>query len=121
MPNLTRRRLLRQLSWAPALGVVAAMPRPARAAAEFPLKYANNLPMSHPLNIRAAEAAARVLKESNGRVEISIFPNNQLGGDTDMMAQVRSGGVDMFTPGTLVIAPMAAISAVTAVGFAFSQ
>src|SRR4051812_10093379 len=76
MPNLTRRRLLRQLSWAPAVGLVAAMPRPARAAAEFPLKYANNLPMSHPLNIRAAEAAARVLKESNGRVEISIFPNN---------------------------------------------
>jgi tripartite ATP-independent transporter DctP family solute receptor len=121
MPYLTRRRLLRQLSLAPAAGLVASMPRPARAAAEFPLKYANNLPMSHPLNIRAAEAAARVAKETNGRVEISIFPNNQLGGDTDMMAQVRSGGVDMFTPGTLVIAPMAAISAVTGVGFAFSQ
>jgi len=121
MPNLTRRRLLRQLSWAPALGVIAGMPRPARAAAEFPLKYANNLPSSHPLNIRAAEAAARVAKESDGRVEISIFPNNQLGGDTDMLVQVRSGGVDIFTPGTLIIATMAPISAVTAVGFAFSH
>jgi TRAP-type transport system periplasmic protein len=97
------------------------MPRRARAAVEFPLKYANNLPLSHPLNIRAAEAAARVAKESNGRVEISIFPNNQLGGDTDMLAQVRSGGVDIFTPGTLIIATMAPISAVTAVGFAFSH
>jgi tripartite ATP-independent transporter DctP family solute receptor len=121
MRELTRRRLLRQLSLAPAAGLVASMPRPARAAAEFPLKYANNLPLSHPLNIRAAEAAARVAKESNGRVEISIFPNNQLGGDTDMLAQVRSGGVDIFTPGTLIIATMAPISAVTAVGFAFSQ
>lgn len=121
MRELTRRRLLRQLSLAPAAGLVASMPRPARATAEFPLKYANNLPLSHPLNIRATEAAARVAKESNGRVEISIFPNNQLGGDTDMLAQVRSGGVDIFTPGTLIIATMAPISAVTAVGFAFSH
>ena len=121
MRELTRRRLLRQLSLAPAAGLVASMPRPARAAAEFPLKYANNLPLSHPLNIRAAEAAARVAKESQGRVDISIFPNNQLGGDTDMLAQVRSGGVDIFTPGTLIIATMAPISAVTAVGFAFSH
>jgi TRAP-type transport system periplasmic protein len=121
MRELTRRRLLRQLSLAPAAGLVASMPRPARAAAEFPLKYANNLPSSHPLNIRAAEAAARVAKESDGRVEISIFPNNQLGGDTDMLVQVRSGGVDIFTPGTLIIATMAPISAVTAVGFAFSH
>jgi TRAP-type transport system periplasmic protein len=121
MRDLTRRRLLRQLSLAPAAGLVAAMPRTARAAPEFSLKYANNLPLSHPLNIRANEAAARVAKESNGRVEISIFPNNQLGGDTDMLAQVRSGGVDMFTPGTLVIAPMAPISGITAVGFAFSE
>ena len=33
-----------------------------------------------------------IAKETNGRVEIAIFPNNQLGGDTDMLAQVRSGG-----------------------------
>jgi tripartite ATP-independent transporter DctP family solute receptor len=122
MRKLTRRRLLTQLTMAPAAGLLVAMPRLARAAApEFALKYANNLPLSHPLNVRAAEAAARVAKESDGRVEISIFPNNQLGGDTDMLAQVRSGGVDMFTPGTLIIATMAPISAITAVGFAFSE
>ena len=33
------------------------------------------------------EAADRVAKETNGRVEIKIFPNNQLGGDTDMLAR----------------------------------
>src|SRR5579864_8511641 len=121
MAHLTRRRLIKRLALAPAAGLVAALPRVARAAPDFPLKYANNLPLSHPLNIRAAEAAARVAKESGGRVEISIFPNNQLGGDTDMLAQVRSGGVDIFTPGTLIIATMAPISAITAVGFAFSE
>ncbi len=120
MPALTRRRILRQLSLAAAAGLAASVPRRARAA-EFALKYANNLPLEHPVNIRAAEAAARISSESDGRVEISIFPNNQLGGDTDMLTQVHSGGIDIFTAGTLVIASMTPISAITAVGFAFSQ
>ena len=117
---LTRRHLLPYLSMVPAAGLVLSMPRRAQAA-EVTLKYANNLPLSHPLNIRAAEAARRVSTETDGRVEIQIFPNNQLGGDTDMLAQVRSGGVDMFTPGTMVIATVAPISAITAVGFAFAD
>jgi TRAP-type transport system periplasmic protein len=121
MRHLTRRRVLRQLSLASAAGLAATVSRPARAAPEFALKFAHNLPAGHPLNVRAGEAAARVARESDGRVEISIFPNNQLGGDTDMLSQVRSGGIDMFTPGTQVIAPMASISAITGIGFAFSD
>ena len=117
---LTRRHLLRTLSVAPAAGLALSLPRRAYAA-EVVLKYANNLPLSHPLNVRAAEAAKRVATETDGRVEIQIFPNNQLGGDTDMLAQVRSGGVDMFTPGTMIIATVAPISAITAVGFAFAD
>jgi tripartite ATP-independent transporter DctP family solute receptor len=54
-------------------------------------------------------------------MEIKLFPNNQLGGDTDMLAQVRSGGLEIFNPGTMVIATVAPISAITAVGFAFSN
>ena len=37
---------------------------------------------------QAQQAAERVAKETNGRVEIKIFPNNQLGGDTDMVALI---------------------------------
>ena len=96
------------------------MPHIARAA-EIELKYGNNLPLSHPLNIRAQEAAERVAKETNGRVEIKIFPNNQLGGDTDMLAQVRSGGIEFFTPSALVIATLVPVAAINAIGFAFSD
>lgn len=73
------------LSAAPLAGTLAALPRIALAA-DFLLKYGNNLPVTHPLNVRSQEAADRVAKETNGRVEIKIFPNNQLGGDTDMLA-----------------------------------
>ena len=120
MTSLTRRSALRTLSALPAAGIAAALPRIARAA-EFSYKYGSNLPLTHPLNIRAQEAVDRMARETQGRVEIKIFPNNQLGGDTDMLAQVRSGGLEIFNPGTMVIATLAPISAITAVGFAFSN
>ena len=123
-----RRNVLRALSALPALGVAGVvgvtgmLPRMARAATpEYVFKYGNNLPVSHPLNVRAQEVAARIATESKGRMELRIFPNNQLGGDTDMLAQVRNGGIDIFNAGTMVIATLAPISAITAVGFAFSR
>ncbi|MGU3492863.1 TRAP transporter substrate-binding protein [Xanthobacteraceae bacterium A53D] len=121
MVQTTRRRFLQQLAAVPAAaGVLIAAPHVARAA-EITLKYGNNLPLTHPMNVRAAEAAKRIAQETNGRVEVLVFPNNQLGGDTDMLAQVRSGALDMFTGGTLVVAALAPISAITFVGFAFSD
>lgn len=120
MKLLTRRSALRRLGAVPALAFASGFPLIARAA-DYTLKYGNNLPVTHPLNIRAEEAAQRILKESNGRVDIKIFPNNQLGGDTDMLAQVRSGGIDFFTPSALVIATLVPVAAINAVGFAFKD
>jgi tripartite ATP-independent transporter DctP family solute receptor len=117
---LSRRRALQALSVLPAAGFVGAMPRAARAA-EFSLKYGNNLPITHPLNIRAREAAERIARESNGRAELAIFPNNQLGGDTDMLAQVRNGAITFFTPSALVVATLVPVAAINAVGFAFAD
>ncbi|MDR6539294.1 TRAP transporter substrate-binding protein [Variovorax soli] len=120
-PLFSRRSLLRSFSALPAAGLVGALPRLAHAAPEFSFKFGNNLPVTHPLNVRANEVAVRIASESKGRMEIKVFPNNQLGGDTDMLAQVRSGGLEIFNPGTMVIATLAPISAITAVGFAFSH
>ncbi len=119
MTQLTRRTILRSAAASAALPLIGA-PSVARTA-EIELKYGNNLPLSHPLNIRAQEAAERVAKETNGRVEIKIFPNNQLGGDTDMLSQVRNGGITFFTPSALVIATLVPVAAINAVGFAFSD
>jgi tripartite ATP-independent transporter DctP family solute receptor len=119
MTTMTRRTVLRALAATPALYL--GVPRYARAAAEFSYKYAHNLPMTHPLHLRAQEAVDRIRKESNGRLDIAIFPNNQLGGDTDMLSQVRSGGIELFTPSALVIATVVPVAAINAVGFAFSD
>jgi len=90
-------------------------------AADIELRYGNNLPLSHPLNIRAQQVADRVKERTSGRVDIKIFPNNQLGGDTDMLSQVRSGAITFFTPSALVIATLVPVAAINAVGFAFAD
>lgn len=117
---LSRRTLLKGMVAAPVAGAAFSIPRYAHAA-EIRLRYGNNLPLSHPLNIRAKEAADRIAKETDGRVEMLIFPANQLGGDTDMLSQVRNGGLTFFTPSSLVIATLVPAAALNAVGFAFKD
>lgn len=87
--------------------------------ADFTYKYANNLPVSHPMNIRAKEMADNIRVETKGRVDIQIFPNNQLGSDTDMLSQVRSGGIEFFTLSGLILSTLVPATAITGVGFAF--
>ncbi|KAB0269450.1 TRAP transporter substrate-binding protein [Microvirga brassicacearum] len=87
--------------------------------AEFTYKYANNLPAAHPMNLRATEAAEKIKKETGGRVVIQIFPNNQLGSDTDMLSQVRSGGVEFFTLSPLILSTLVPNASLSGIGFAF--
>ena len=103
------------------LGAAAAatLPGPGRAAAQFTYKYGSNLPAAHPLNVRMTEAAARILEESGGRLEIRVFPNNQLGGDTDMLSQLRSGGLEFFTLSGLILATLVPVASINGVGYAF--
>lgn len=90
-------------------------------AAEFSYKFANNLPVSHPLNIRAQEAAAKIKDETKGRFELQIFPSSQLGSDTDTLGQVRNGAVDFFTLSGLILSTLVPSAAISGVGFAFDN
>jgi TRAP-type C4-dicarboxylate transport system substrate-binding protein len=93
--------------------------RPARAA-EISLKFAFSLPEAHPITIRAKEAAARIATETNGQAELLLFPNNQLGGDTDMLSQVRAGGIDLFlNSGSAAISTIVPSASIYGLGFLF--
>src|SRR5438552_14505473 len=117
--SFSRRTLLKASAASAVLGGIGA-PSVARAqTAEFTYKYANNLPDGHPLNVRAKEMAAAIKAETNGRFDLQIFPNNQLGSDTDMLSQIRSGGVDFFTLSGLILATLVPAAAITGIGFAF--
>src|SRR5664279_1026203 len=106
------------------LGGVGAIAIPARFAqaqtAEFSYKYANNLPVAHPMNTRAKEMAEAIRTETKGRVSIEVFPNNQLGSDTDMLSQVRSGGIEFFTLSGLNLSTLVPASSISGICVAFS-
>src|SRR6201994_2446922 len=117
--SFSRRALLKASAATAAMGSVGA-PFVARAqAAEFTYKYANNAPDAHPMNVRAKEMAAAIKTETNGKVDLQIFPNNQLGSDTDMLSQIRSGGVEFFTLSGLILATLVPAASINGIGFAF--
>ena len=116
---LSRRRLLATAATALYGGALGA-PFAARAQqAEFTYKYANNLPDTHPMNVRAREMAASIKAETNGRFDLQIFPSSQLGSDTDTLSQVRSGGVEFFTLSGLILSTLVPAASINGMGFAF--
>src|SRR6185437_10725448 len=108
--RLPRRRLLATTAASAAFPLVAIRTRPANAA-EFSYKYANNSPVNHPLNIRTTEAAKRVKEKTSGKVEIQVFPNNQLG----------SGALEFFTLAGLILSTLVPVASINGVGFAFKD
>ena len=117
--SFSRRTLLKASAASAVVGGLGA-PRIARAqAGEFTYKYANNLPDSHPMNTRAKEMAAAIKAETNGRFDLQIFPNNQLGSDTDMLSQIRSGGIEFFTLSGLILSTLVPATSINGIGFAF--
>ncbi len=91
--SITRRSVL---SGTTAAVVAPALLRWPAHAAQFNLKVGNNLPPTHPMNIRLSEAVADIRQETGGQVQFETFPNSVLGGDTDMLSQLRSGGLEFL-------------------------
>jgi TRAP-type transport system periplasmic protein len=115
--GLSRRQCL---AGAAALPLVTILPRRAFAA-EFTYKLATGQDPSHPVNKRAQEAIDRIKAATNGRLEIRLFPANQLGSDTDLLAQVRNGGVEFFNQASSVLSTLVPAAGIVNTGFAFTD
>lgn len=103
-----------------AVTTFAALRFPADAA-EFNQRFGNNQVASYPLNVRMQQAAERIREATSGRMNLQVFPAGQLGTDTDMLSQVRSGALNFYSASGLVLSTLVPISAINAVGFAFSD
>jgi tripartite ATP-independent transporter DctP family solute receptor len=118
MRPMLRRDVL--LGSAAACAAVVA-PAIVRGEPQYRLKFANIMPADHPLNTRMAEAAKAINQQTNGQVEIPIFPASQLGTDNDMLSQLRSGALEFFCQTGLIVATLVPVAAITGVGFAFKD
>jgi tripartite ATP-independent transporter DctP family solute receptor len=120
MTTIDRRKFLGAA--AGTAGLSALPVRRARAqAAEFQLKWATNSPITFPTNVRALEAIELIRADTKGRVDIKLFPNNQLGGDTDMLSQTRSGAIDIFVLSGLILQSLVPLAGINGLAFAFKD
>jgi tripartite ATP-independent transporter DctP family solute receptor len=118
----TRRQLMQESICATAVALPLFNVVSSRAsAAEFVLKLGNSYQGIHPTNVRIKEAGQKIKEESGGRVEVRLFPDSQLGQDTQMIEQMRSGALEMMaTPLSYMSSLVPAVN-VSGLGFAFSN
>jgi TRAP-type transport system periplasmic protein len=120
MTGMTRRGFLRTTKAATGVSVFGILSRRGDAA-EFAWRYATNLVPTHSMNVQLQHAVERIRQESGGRMEIQIFPNNQLGGDTDMLSQLRTGVIELFNLSGLILATVVPVASINGIGFAFKD
>ena len=92
---------------------------PAKAA-EFEYKFATNEPIGGPRNTNAVAMWERVKKATNGRLNVTVYPNSVLGSDTSMLSQVRSGAIQFFAISGASLSIVVPVAAIVDVPFAFS-
>jgi TRAP-type transport system periplasmic protein len=93
--RLTRRSFL--ASSAIVAGAVAA-PTVLRAQPVV-IRWGESLPTSHPQAQMAERVAKDVKAKTNGRIDIQVFPNGQLGNNNQLIESVTSGALQLTTDG----------------------
>lgn len=78
----------------PALAAAALAAAPL-AHAQIKLRYAHVGVANAPQTLYADEVAKLIKERTNGRVEIQVFPNSQLGGVGELVDGVKSGAISM--------------------------
>jgi TRAP-type transport system periplasmic protein len=116
--KITRRGLLGSASAACATAMLG---KPASAAAEFEFKLGVNTPDTHPLTVRLTEAAHAIGVQSSGRLNVTVFSNSQLGGDPEMLSQVRAGGIELLAAPSMTLSTLVPLSGLPSIGFAFQS
>jgi len=65
------------------------------------MRLASAVPMDHPYNIGARKFADLIKERTNGRIEIKLYPSNQLGkGEREMTEGVQQGAIDLLVSST---------------------
>ncbi len=113
--TLGRRALMVGALAAPA---ILGKPGRAKAAAQFSLKFATDAASTDPAVIRMKEAAARIARESDGKIDILMLPDAQLGNAGEILNQLTLGAVHMAFASSQ-LATTVPLAGIINLGFAF--
>jgi TRAP-type transport system periplasmic protein len=108
------------LTGAIAIPAVAGLGRPAKAA-KFSMKFASELVDTHPGILRTREAADAIRRDTQGEIDIRVFPNSQLGSAQEMLSQIRNGAVDFYPAAAAGLSALVPVASISSLGFAFTS
>ncbi len=118
MISQSRRGFVKAAIAAP-VALCASIPGGVLAAPVYSLKLGTDAPVGHPVNNAMNAAAAAIKKATNGQVQLQVFANNQLGSSTDMLGQVRAGGIQLLSIPTSILSALVPAAGICGIGFAF--
>jgi tripartite ATP-independent transporter DctP family solute receptor len=95
MSGINRREFITRTA---ALGAGAALPGVARSQT-ITVRWGESQTATNPQLIMAERIAKEVREKTNGRIDIQVFPNSQLGSNKDMVEMVSSGALQLTTEG----------------------
>ena len=81
----------------------------------------HGLAPDHPGAVHILAAAQKIKQATNGEVKVLVFPSSQLGDDTHMLANLRSGAMQMMAIGDNILATLVPNAAIDNIGFAFKD
>ena len=91
-------------------------------AAEFSFKVGTDVPKAAPLKVYLRQAADAIRSETSGRVDLVIYPNNQLSVDPAVFSQFRSGALGFFLlSGINVLSALIPKASIYGLGFVFKD
>lgn len=91
----------------------------AQSGDKYNLKVAISIPEVHPTVVALKAACDEILRQSNGRLTMEVYPNSQLGTDTDTVSQVRSGAIDFVSTAGMIWGNLVPVASMPVVAFAF--
>jgi TRAP-type transport system periplasmic protein len=112
-----RSRFLAGVSTLGAIGIVQA----AAPAAQFEYKLALSDPVEYTTSVRMAQMANAVSAETNGRMQIKIYPNSVLGSTASILTQLRLGVIQFYCTNHYGFSALVPLIQIDSVGFAFSS
>ena len=83
------------------------------------LKVAHGLPTTHPVHAGIEHMAERVAVLSGGRLHLEVFPNGQLGNETQTMEQLQAGTLDIAKGSSAPISNFVSICKVFSLPYLF--
>ncbi len=84
-----------------------------------PLKVAHGLPTNHPVHAGIVHFAERLEFYSGGQVQVDVFPNGQLGSETQTLEQMQSGTLDAAKVGGATLGSFVPVAKVFSLPYIF--